>query len=128
MARRSTSPCVGRGENDALFGGYQVLELLDEGGNGAMEAKRGPGVDCDFAEGVVFVEHVDGAELIEVEAGVRFEQALQNFRAKIDVFWPDERADAAALVALLDLVPPAIDLVAHHGRFFDKEHAAWATG
>ncbi len=48
---------------------------------------------------------------------------LQNFGAQIDIFRPDERADADALVALLDLVPPAIDLVAHHGRLIDKQHA-----
>ena len=77
----------------------------------------------DFAEGVVFVEHVDGAELIEIEAGVRVERGLQDFGAQIDVFGPDERADAAALVALLDLVPPAVDLVAHHGGLFNKKRA-----
>ena len=70
----------GSGENDVLFGGHQVLELLDERGNGAVEAQRGARVDVDFAERVVFVEHVDGAELIEIEAGVRFEQALRELR------------------------------------------------
>ncbi len=33
----------------------------------------------------------------------------------------DQLADAAALVALLDFVPPAIGLVADHGRLFLKD-------
>ena len=49
---------------------------------------------------------------------------MQNFRAEIDILGPDQRADAAALMTLLDLFPPAVDLVAHHGWFFDEEHAA----
>ena len=89
-----------------------------------MEAERRAGVQFDFAERVVFVEHVDGAELIEVEADVRFEQGLQNFGTKIDIFRADERTDAGALVTLLDLVPPAVDLVAHHRGFVDEENAA----
>ncbi len=55
---------------------------------------------------------------------MRIQQALQDFGTKIDVFRPNERTDAAAVVALLDLVPPAVDLVAHHGGLLDEKHAA----
>ena len=85
-------------------------------GDGTVKAKRGPRVQLDFAERCVFVEHVDGAKLIEIEADVRLELGLQNLRAQINVLGPDERADAGALVPLLDLVPPAIDLIAHHAQ------------
>ncbi len=117
----------GSGENDALLSGHQVLELIDECGNRTVKAQRGTRVERDLAERIVFVEHVDSAELIEIEAGMRLQQALQNFGAKIDVFRPDERTDAAALVALFDFIPPAVDLVAHHGGFFDEEHACAAA-
>ena len=115
---------VGRGEHDAHFSGHQVFELVSEGGDGAVETQRGARWKFDFAERRVFFEDVDHAELIEVEAHVGFEGGLQNFRAEVDVLRADERADAGALVALLDLVPPAIDLVADHGRFFDEEGKA----
>jgi len=46
---------------------------------------------------------------------------LKDFRAEVDIFRPDEVADAAALVALLNLVPPAVDLVADHAGLVDKE-------
>src|ERR1700761_8592061 len=87
-----------------------------------MKAQCGPRVDCDLAQRVVVFEYVDDAELIEIEAGVRLEQPLQNLRANVDVFRADEIADATALVTLFHLVPPAIDLVANHCGFFDKKH------
>ena len=104
----------------------RALELLGERGNGAVKAQSGPRGQFDLAQRRVFLKHVDRAELIEIEAHVRIERRLQNFRAEIDIFRPDERADAGALVALLDLVPPAIDLVADHGRLIDEERAARA--
>ena len=113
---------VGGGEDDVRLEFHQLAELLGERGDGAVEAQRGAGVEVDFAEGRVFVEHVDGAELIEIEAEVRFEQALKDFGAEVDVFRPDEIADAGALVALLDLVPPAVNLVADHAGLVDEEN------
>ncbi len=112
---------VGGGEDDVRLQFHQLAELLGERGDGAMEAQGGAGVEGDFAEGGVFVEHVDGAELVEIESEVRIEQALQDFGAEIDVFRTDEIADAGALVALLDLVPPAVNLVAHHAGLVDEE-------
>ena len=52
------------------------------------------------------------------------QRRLKNLGAQIDIFRADERADAGALVALLDLVPPAIDLVADHGGLIDKQRAS----
>ncbi len=112
---------VGGGEHDVRFGFDELSELLGERRNGTMEAQRGPRVERDFTEGIVFVEHIDGAELVEVETEVRFKEALEDFGAEIDVFRADEAADAGALVALLDFVPPAIDLVAHHAGLVDEE-------
>ena len=68
----------GHGENNALLGGHQVFELLDQRGNGAMKAQRWSRVHGDFAQSVVFFEHVDSAELVEVEAVVRLEQAART--------------------------------------------------
>ena len=68
---------IGRGEDDARFGGHEGAQLLGERGDGAVKAQRGARVQLDFAEGGVFVEHVDDAELIEVEAHVRIELRLQ---------------------------------------------------
>ena len=42
---------------------------------------------------------------------------------EVDVFGADEVADAGALVALLDLVPPALALIFDHGGLFDED--AW---
>ena len=99
----------------------RFLQLLSQRGDGAVETQRGACGEFDFAEGVVGVKDVDRAELIEVEAHVRGERGLEDFRAEINVFRADEGADAGALMALLDLVPPAIDLVADHGGLFDEE-------
>jgi hypothetical protein len=54
-----------------------------------VKAQRGPRVQLDLAERVVFVQHVHHAELIEIEAHVRRRaMRLQNFGAQIDVFRP----------------------------------------
>ena len=89
-----------------------------------MKAECGAGGEFDFAEGEVVFQDIDRAELIEVEAGVGGEHGLEEFGANVDVFRSDERADGGAVVALLDFVPPAVDLVADHGGFFDEEGAA----
>jgi hypothetical protein len=119
---------AGRGEHNARLGGDERAQLLSERGNGAVKAERGTRVQFNFAECVVLVEHIDDAELIEIEAHVRFERGLENFWAQVNVFRADERADAGALVALLDLVPPTVDLVAHHGRLFNEERALGQQG
>ncbi len=112
---------VGGGEDDVRLRFHELAELLGERGDGAVEAQRGAGVEGDFAEGGVFVEHIDGAELVEIEPEVRIEQALKDFGAEIDIFRTDEIADAGALVTLLDLVPPSVDLVADHAGLVDEE-------
>ena len=43
---------------------------------------------------------------------------------EVDVFGADEVADAGAVVALLDLVPPALALVLDHGGLFDEDAGA----
>ena len=82
VAVRSDFALSGRGEHDALLRGHQVFELLDEGGNGAVEAQRGPRVHRDLAERVVVFEHIDGAELIEIEAVMRVERAPAEFQGE----------------------------------------------
>src|SRR5262249_2267670 len=76
----------------------------------------------DFAERLVVLEHVDSAELVEIEAVVRFKQSLQHLGTNVDVLGADETTDAAAFMALLDLVPPAVNLIAHHGRLVDEKN------
>ncbi len=113
---------VGGGEDDVGFDFHELAQMVGQRGNRPVKAQGGPRIELDFAEGLVFVEDVDGAELIEVEAEVGFKQALQDFGAEVDVLGADEAADAGALVALLDLVPPAVDLVAHHAGLVDEEN------
>ena len=114
---------IGGGEYDARLGCHEALQLRDERGDRSVKPKCGAGIEFNFAEGCVFFKHVNGAQLVEIEAHVRTELSLKNFRPHIDVVRGDERADAGPLVALLDLVPPALDLVAHHGRLIDEERA-----
>ena len=59
---------------------HQVFQLLGERGNGAVKAQRGPRVQLDLAQRGVFVEHVDRAELIEIEAHVRLRATPAEFR------------------------------------------------
>ena len=89
-----------------------------------MKAQRGPRRQLDLAQRRVLVQHVHRAQLIQIQAHVRLERGPQHFRPQINVFRPDQRADARPLMALLHLVPPAIDLVAHHRRLIDKQRAA----
>ena len=46
---------------------------------------------------------------------------------QIDVFGSDQIADAGAVVALLDLVPPALALIFDHGGFFDEDSGRGRT-
>ncbi len=62
-------------------------------------------------------------QLIEVEPSVPCQRGLQHFRAQINIFRANQRADRGALMPLLHLVPPAIDLIAHHGRLFNEQRA-----
>jgi seryl-tRNA synthetase len=55
-----------------------LLQLLGQRGNRAVKAQRGPRVQLDLAQRVVLVEHVHHAELIEIEAHVRFERACKT--------------------------------------------------
>src|SRR5579859_5966324 len=87
-----------------------------------MKSQRRTGVKRDLAQGVVLIEYVDDAKLVKIKSRMRLKQALQDFRTNVDIFRLDEAADTAAIVALLNLVPPAIDLVAHHGGLFDEEY------
>ncbi len=115
---------VRRGKHDACLRRHQVLQLLSERGNGAMEPQRGPRRQLDLAQSSVLIQHVHRAQLIQIEAHVRVEQGLQNLGAKINVLRAHERADSRALMPLFDFVPPAIDLVADHCRLVDKERAS----
>ncbi len=59
---------------------HQTLQMIGEGGNGAVKAQGGTRGQLDFAKRRVFIEHVDDAELIEVEAHVGVELRLQDLR------------------------------------------------
>ncbi len=77
-----------------------------------MKALGGAGGEFDFGEvAAVGVEDVDCAELIELDAGETVEALVEVPGGEVDVFGADEVADAGAVVALLDLVPPALALV-----------------
>ncbi len=113
---------VGGGEEDAGLLLHERLDGFDECGDGAVEALRGAGGEVDFGEvAAVGVEDVDGAELIEFAAGGAAQAVFEVPGGEVDVFGADEDADAGAVVALLDLVPPALALVFDHGGFFDED-------
>ena len=61
---------IGRDQQRADFLRHQGANLLDEGGDRAVEAQRRARGKFDFAEGLVFIEDVNDAELVNVEAGV----------------------------------------------------------
>ena len=112
---------VGRRDDDAVFLCGERLQLVDEGRDRSMEAQRGPRREVDFRGRVdIFVQHIDRAKLIELEAGQRGDLVLQLPRVQVDVRRGDEAADAGALVALLDFVPPALGLVLQHRRLFHE--------
>ncbi len=111
-------------KHDAGFRLHQLFQLLGERGNGAVEAKGGPSGQLDLTQRRVFLEHVNRAELIEVQAHVRAERRLQDFGAQINVFRADERTNSGALVTQLDFIPPAVNLIADHAWLIDKERAS----
>ncbi len=88
-----------------------------------MKPQRGPRVQLDLAQRVVLIQHVHHAQLIQIQPHVRVKRACQHFRPQIDVLRPNQRPDPRPLMPLFHLVPPAIDLVAHHRRLFDKQRA-----
>ncbi len=113
---------VGGGEQDAGLLLDERVDGVDEGGDGAVESRGGAGVELDFGEGgVVGVEDVDGSELVEFGAGELAESVVELPGRDVDVLGADEIADAGAIVALLDLVPPALALIFDHGGLFDED-------
>ena len=102
----------------------RFLQLLNEGGNGAVEAQRRARVDSDLAERVVFVEHVDGAELIEVEAGSAIRAgpaALRDedrcLQGEMSEPMPERSWRCSTLFHQRSI------WLLHHGGLFDEEHA-----
>ena len=113
---------IGRGEEDAGFLLHERVECVDSAGMDAVEAQGGAGGEVDFGEvAAVGVEDVDCAELVELEAGEFVEAVVEVPGGEVDVSGADEVADAGAVVALLDLVPPALALVLDHGGLFDED-------
>ena len=117
---------VRSGEEDASVFEYEGFDRFDQRRNGAVEALRGAGMEVDLGEiAAVGVEDIDEAELVEFAAGEPVQQVVEVPRGEVDIVGPDEVADAGAVVALLDLVPPALALVLHHGRLFDEDAGGW---
>ena len=88
-----------------------------------MEAHGGPRSEGDLGGiGAVGIEDVDGAQLIELAAGVGADLLPQLPWRKIKIAWAHQVPDAGAVVALLDFVPPALALVFDHGGLLG-EHA-----
>src|SRR5580698_9884896 len=106
---------IGRDEEGARLLLHELSHLFEKSWNRSVKTKRGTRIERDFTQSVVFVEHINGPELIQVEAGVRCHLCFENLRADVDVLGPDKRADAGTFVALLNLVPPTIHLVLDHG-------------
>ena len=112
---------VGRGDQNAGILLGERVDGLDERGNAAVEALGGPGGEVDLGEiAAVGVENVDSAKLVEFEAGELAQAVVEVPGRDVDILRADERADAGAVVALLDLVPPALALVLDHGRLLDE--------
>ena len=120
---------VGSGEEDAGVLGHERLDCIDEGGDGAVEALGGAGGEVDFGEiTAVGVEHIHEAELVEFAAAELAHTVVEVPGGEIDVFGADEIADAGALVALLDLVPPAFALIFDHAGLFDEDAGGGSGG
>ena len=113
---------IGSGEEDVGFLFDERVEGVNQRGDGAVEAHGGAGGEVDFGEvAAVGVEDVDCAELVELDAGVFVEAVVEVPGGEVDVFGADEVADAGAVVALLDLVPPTLALIFDHGGLFDED-------
>ena len=89
-----------------------------------MEPQCRPRSELDLAQRLVLVQHIHHAQLIDVQPRMRRQLRLQNLRPQINVRRRDQRPDARPLVPLLDLVPPAVDLVFDHRRLFHQQHRA----
>ena len=86
---------------------------------------RGARGEVDLGElAAVGVEDVDGAELIEVEPEKLRGGGRRGPRARGRCLRGGRGADAGAVVALLDFVPPALALVFDHGGLFDEDARA----
>ena len=112
---------IGGGEQDARLLLHERLDRLDERGDRAVKTLRGARGELNLGELVAFgIKHVDGAELIEIAASGATNAVGKVPRGEVDVFGANEGADAGAIVALFDLIPPAFALVLDHCGLFDK--------
>ncbi len=64
----------GCGEDGALLRCHEIAQLVGKRRNRPVKAQSRTRAEGNFAEGVVFVEHIDGAKLIEIEARMRREK------------------------------------------------------
>ena len=113
---------IGSGEEDAGVLLHQRVECVDQRWYRSVEALGRARGEVDFREvATVRVENVYCAELVEVAAGEAAEAVFEVPGREVDVFGSDEVADAGAVVALLDLVPPALALIFDHGGLFEED-------
>ncbi len=121
--RRSTSPWIGGGKEDAGILLHQRIESVDQCWYRSMEALGWASGEVDFGEvAAVHVEDVYRTKLVEIAAGEAAEAVFKVPRGEVDVFGTDDRiADAGAIVALFDLVPPALALIFDHGWLFEED-------
>ena len=120
---------IGRGKEDTGLLLHESVESVDERGDGTVEAHRGACGEVDFGEvAAVCVEDIDCAELVELDTGVFVQTIVEIPGRKIDVFRPDEIADAGAVVPLLDFVPPALALILDHGGLFHEDPRSCRVG
>ena len=118
---------IWRGEEDAGLLLHERVDGVDQRGDGTVKALCGACGEVDFGEvAAVGVEDIDCAELVEFDAGELVEAVVEIPGGEVDVLGTDEVADAGALMALLDLVPPALALVFDHGGLFSED--AWWCG
>jgi len=94
-----------------------------------MKAHGWAGGEVDLGEiAAVGVEDIDRAKLVEFAAAELMQTVVEVPWRHVDVFRADEIADARALVALLDLVPPTFALVLDHRGLFDEDARRAAAG
>ena len=87
-----------------------------------MKALRRPRVEVDLGEiGSVGIQNINRAKLVEFASAEVTQAVVERPWRDVDILRADEVSDAGTLMALLDLVPPALALVLHHRGLFDED-------
>src|SRR6185312_9785562 len=113
---------IGSGKDDALAFRGELLYFSDHCRNRAMKARGRARVECKGFIAIGTEVSVSDSQAFGVNARRALESLVPLFGREINFFRTHKRADPAALVAIVDFVPPFFVLRRDRRWLIDDDH------